>query len=158
MRIGAQRATWSWALAALLGGAVVLGGQTGCTLEAKQECAPGDLKACPCEDGGNDGIGYAACSADGKGYGACDCSGNRPWLPAGYTEPDASTEPDGSTSTLLADGAPCETDAQCSTGLCYPFNAKGPRCSRSCTPATAATDCPSPPYEGCNNRNVCKVP
>ena len=41
--------------------------------------------------------------------------------------------------------SPCQSDAQCETGLCYPFNAKGPHCTKPCT---HDSECP-PPADGC---------
>jgi hypothetical protein len=48
----------------------------------------------------------------------------------------------------------CATDEQCTTGLCYPFNARGPHCSHPCT-VDGDCEAPSP---GCNGMGVCKVP
>jgi hypothetical protein len=46
-------------------------------------------------------------------------------------------------------------DDQCDEDLvCFPFNAKGPHCTRACT---MDEDCEEP-STGCNNMGVCKAP
>jgi hypothetical protein len=51
----------------------------------------------------------------------------------------------------------CTSDSECETNLCFPFAQKGTKCTRTCTAATAATDCPAP-STGCNGMGVCKAP
>jgi hypothetical protein len=122
-------------------------------------CYPTDWRACACDDSGAAGSGtgsssgagggggsgsgsgaghtsgYQQCNAQGTAYGACDCSGVIPGLTTG--------------------GPPaCTTNEECETGLCYPFSAKGPHCTMPCD---SPSDCP-PPWTGCNNMGVCKVP
>jgi hypothetical protein len=65
--------------------------------------------------------------------------------------PDASMEspPD---ATLAIDEA-CSMHDQCITGLCFPFNSKGPHCSAPCTEG-----CQCPGTTGCSNMGVCKSP
>ncbi len=67
---------------------------------------------------------------------------------------------DGGTSTVTGSIGflePCTANAECMTGLCYRYNMAtvGMRCSKTCTMATAAADCPAP-SSGCNNMGVCK--
>lgn len=118
-------------------------------------CYAGDYQACNCAGAPH---GYQRCAADGQGYGACDCSGAIPGVPGSgdagtdtaVTPPDSGTDAGG----LLPFMSVCEADAECSTGNCYSFNAKGKRCSKACT---TATDCP-PPSTGCNGMGICKAP
>jgi hypothetical protein len=121
-------------------------------------CYPGDFVSCTCEDGR---LGYATCNADGTQYEACAFCGTTPGAnPAsGGAGGEASGGAmmggaGGSGGALLPFMSPCEEDAQCETGLCYPFNAKGPHCTQSCD---SADDCP-PPSPGCNMMGVCKAP
>jgi len=51
-------------------------------------------------------------------------------------------------------GTACMEDAQCASGLCFNFNAKGKHCSKSCM---ADGDCPAG-STGCNNMGICKIP
>ena len=52
----------------------------------------------------------------------------------------------------------CSSNNQCEGGVCGNFPAKGAMfCSRPCTVATAAADCPAP-SPGCNNMGICRVP
>jgi hypothetical protein len=153
-----------WPLAAVIATTVVvvLGA---CTLEPKQECYGGDYRRCACDDASS---GYERCSDDGSGYGACDCSGFVPGLvvlgdgggagtgsgnDSGAAGPDTS---EAGSPALLPFLASCTSDAECETGLCYTFSAKGSFCSMVCR---TAADCPAP-STGCNNQTprVCKVP
>jgi hypothetical protein len=113
-------------------------------------CYAGDWQRCDCATGGS---GYQQCSADGEAYGACDCSGNIPGVPSldGSVDAPAESAPD---AGLLPFMSPCEKNEECVTGNCFPFNSKGPHCTKPCT---QATDCP-PPSTGCSNMGVCKSP
>ncbi len=120
----------------------------------------------------------AACSDAGDPDGT---SGS----PAGQrTSTSARTSPGPSTSTLSdagGGGAGQHTDAaadaarpatglmstckvvgvpgDCGAGLqCFNFPSKGMVCTRSCTKATEAADCPQPQTGGCNNQGVCRPP
>lgn len=133
-----------------------------CTSPNETACSPDDVAYCACGAGAREARGYSTCAADGSGYGPCDCSGA---LPPGTFPPDddASVDADGGPPLHLADapvvggfGAPCSDDASCEPGLeCYPFNAKGNRCSRPCK---NDSDCPVPPGLGCSNKGECKTP
>ena len=117
-------------------------------------CFAGDWRRCDCATGGS---GYQQCSADGQAYGACDCSGNIPGVPgidSGFDAPAADAADASGDAGLLPLGAPCVANGDCASNDCYPFNAKGPHCTKTCT---QATDCP-PPLTGCSNMGVCKIP
>jgi hypothetical protein len=122
-------------------------GPAGCSVPS-QACYPSDYQACSC-DGGQRGL--QQCTAAGDGYGACDCSGVLPGAD-GSAATDGGGE-GGSDGGLLPFLAPCSSDAQCVTGHCFPFNAKGPHCSQPCT---TDQDCPAP-SPGCSGMGVCKV-
>ncbi len=65
--------------------------------------------------------------------------------------------PDGAASGAFASACTGTGQGTCNTGLiCFPFNADGPHCTKSCTSATAATDC-APSTFGCSGMNVCKI-
>jgi hypothetical protein len=114
-----------------------------------QPCAPGDWVHCACAGGAR---GYAQCSDDGKGYGVCDCSGMVPagagiLVEAGANDASA---PEGGLAGFLA---PCSSDSECTTHLCFAFNAYGLHCSHACT---KDLDCEAP-SPGCSNNQVCKL-
>jgi hypothetical protein len=103
-------------------------------------CHAGDWTECRCEDGR---AGYAPCDAadgEGEGYGACRCDGT-PGLEEGSGG--------GAAGALYT---PCEIDADCDSGLCFPFNSRGPHCTLACDDGT---ECPAP-SSGCNDKGVCK--
>jgi hypothetical protein len=111
-------------------------------------CYPTDWRACNCDDGA---VGYQQCGTDGSAYGACDCSGTIPGLTtASCSGGEAGAGGGGKVAYLCA----CSTNEECETGLCHPFNMKGPLCSKPCA---ADTDCPTP-SPGCNNMGICKAP
>lgn len=65
--------------------------------------------------------------------------------------PDASVpSPAGATAKL---GDPCTANSQCESGLCFPFNSRGPHCSAPCTEG-----CQCPASRGCSNMGICKAP
>ncbi len=148
VKLGTRVVTAVGLVAALLGA---------CATDGKP-CYPQDYRACDCP--GAPTNGYQQCTGDGQGYGACDCSGKLPGVPgsgdAGSAdalgvEAASDASPD---SALLPFMSVCDADAQCDTGLCYLFAAKGQRCTRHCT---QPTECP-PPSTGCNNMGLCKAP
>jgi hypothetical protein len=69
--------------------------------------------------------------------------------------PDLTFVPD---LALLPFGASCTTNSQCQSGICGMFEMGALFvCTKPCTPATQATDCPNPPSTGtCNSMNYCK--
>ena len=112
-----------------------------------EACYPGDYRACLCETGAR---GLAQCAVDGGGgYGACNCT-----PPAVDAASDAPSGDDAGDSGLLGFLSACAKNEDCSTGLCFPFNAKGPHCTRPCQ---TDSDC-APPSPGCSNNKVCKLP
>lgn len=115
-------------------------------------CYAGDFRACTCNEGGASTSGFQACLPSGDGFAACACNGAVPGLDASAI-PDAAPDADDSGGKLPF-MSPCQNDAQCETGLCFPFNAKGPHCSKTCA---HDSDCP-PPADGCSNMGICKVP
>ncbi len=130
----------------------------------ERACYPGDFVACACDDGRD---GYARCDAEGAAYGACGYCGTTPGLDASSGSTVDSTGASGGSggagtggaggaggAALLPFMSSCEVDEQCETGLCYPFNAKGPHCTQACD---GPEDCPAP-SPGCNLMGVCKVP
>ena len=50
--------------------------------------------------------------------------------------------------------AACNDNAECASGLCFNFNAKGNHCTHGCQ---SAADCEAP-SPGCSGMNVCKAP
>ena len=111
--------------------------------EEARECLPGDFAPCSCDTGDE---GFAECNEEGDAYGECVCEGD----PAGGAGEGGS----GGSAALLPFMSECEEDAECETGVCHPFNAKGPHCSHACE---MDTDC-EPPSPGCNMMGVCKAP
>jgi hypothetical protein len=107
-------------------------------------CYPGDYVTCACDAAST---GYAMCGGD-RTFGACDC-GPAPFLPDGGP-PEAAVDDSG----LLPFLSGCSTNAQCASGLCFVYNAKGPHCT---IPCSTDSDCPVP-STGCSNNKVCKVP
>jgi hypothetical protein len=57
---------------------------------------------------------------------------------------------------LLALCAICVNNTDCASGLCQMYNNGTKKCSHSCTPTTASTDCPG--VNMCNNQTpaVCR--
>jgi hypothetical protein len=117
--------------------------------EDQPACFAGDHRACACASGA---AGYQACSASGDGYERCVCDGRTPGLD-GSVEAAASDGGAGD-AALASFMQPCQTNADCATDLCFPFNAKGPYCSKPCKDSS---ECEAP-STGCNNQGVCKVP
>jgi len=108
-------------------------------------CYPGDYQSCTC---GESARGYQRCASEGEHYEACDCESPTPG-----TAPDAGGGGAGG-GALLPFMSACDEDAQCESGLCYSFNAKGPHCTSLCK---VDGDCPLP-STGCNRMGVCKAP
>ncbi|HZS37456.1 MAG TPA: hypothetical protein VFF06_11555 [Polyangia bacterium] len=51
----------------------------------------------------------------------------------------------------------CSSNADCQSGLCEPFAMMAVhRCTKSCTVATQATDCPAPSNGTCTPNNYCR--
>jgi hypothetical protein len=140
------------ALASCLAGALALVVGAACTVDATP-CYPGDYVACTCGSGAR---GLSQCATDGAAYGVCDCSGKVAGTSSAPGPADGGAVPDGATDDggKLAFLAPCSSNDQCSTNLCFRYNAKGPHCSMPCK---VDSDCPAP-APGCNMMGVCKAP
>lgn len=114
-------------------------------------CAPEDFQYCDCPSGVR---GYQQCLENGSKYGACDCSGTIPSgagiLVEAGPDADAEAAAEGGTAGFLMN---CSDNVDCTSNLCFAFNAYGPHCSKACT---KTTDCP-PPSPGCSNMGVCKL-
>lgn len=58
---------------------------------------------------------------------------------------------------MAAFGAACTADCDCSTSMCRMFQMGAVHlCTRPCTVATAAMDCPGPSTGTCTNNGYCK--
>lgn len=107
------------------------------------------------------GADMAVAGTGGNGSG----NGNGSMNGSGSAEPDGggpiSTDMAGVMPTgTKAFGDTCTTDGptgDCMSGLCKPF-AMGTvqRCTKPCTVATEATDCPAPSAGTCTNNGYCK--
>ena len=54
-------------------------------------------------------------------------------------------------------GDACTTDCECDTSMCRQFQMGAVHlCTRPCTTATQATDCPAPSTMTCTNNGYCK--
>jgi hypothetical protein len=109
------------------------------------DCYPTDWEGCTCADGAR---GYHQCGSLGDAYGACDCSGTTPGAAAPLTDAGP-----GDAGVLAPFLAICAVSAECESGICYAFNAKGPHCTIACN---ADADCPAP-SPGCSHMGVCKA-
>ncbi len=69
-----------------------------------------------------------------------------------------STDMAGQTPGTAAFGATCTVNSDCQSLLCEQFvMGTVHRCTKTCTVATQATDCPAPPSAGtCTNNGYCK--
>jgi hypothetical protein len=113
-------------------------------------CYPGDYVYCPC-DGGTPG--HAECPTDGGDYGACNCTPG--FDPAAVI--DAAALVCNTAAGKLPLLCPCTANSDCASDDCFPFNAKGPHCTTSCTEQNASTVCP-PASGGCSKMGVCMAP
>jgi hypothetical protein len=64
----------------------------------------------------------------------------------------------GGTAGMKAFGEDCMADGDCASGACREFQMMTvKKCTKSCTVATQANDCPNPPSQGtCNNQGFCR--
>lgn len=54
-------------------------------------------------------------------------------------------------------GAQCTSDCECDTSMCRQFQMGATmKCTKPCTVATQATDCPAPSTGMCTNNGYCK--
>lgn len=127
---------------------------TGACGEDRPPCYRGDYVGCSC---GNGRSGYQACRDAEDGYAACVCDGRTPGIDASVGDASAA---DASVDAPIDTGkrplfAPCTTNDECESGLCFELGMGQRICTKPCTAATAATDCPAP-SPGCNNKGVCR--
>ena len=146
-----MRGTWQ-GLGAL---ATALALVVACNSDDEPTCYAGDSEACTCP-GTTEQRGYRACDVLRSPYGACVCDGTVGAVDASApAEAGAEAGIDAGKAGLFAS---CTSDADCESGLCREYPSKGGLlCTKACTGATAATDCP-PPATGCNNQGICKAP
>jgi len=59
---------------------------------------------------------------------------------------------------MKAFGEDCTADADCASGACRDFQMMTvKKCTKTCTAATQANDCPNPPSQGtCNMQGYCR--
>lgn len=139
--------------------AVALAVVAACRADEEPTCYAGDSEACTCP-GPAEQRGYRACDVLRGSYGACVCDGTVGVGVAAPSSTDAGAPnpPPDAAATKAGLFAACSVDADCESGVCRDFPAKGGLlCTKTCTTATASTDCP-PPSTGCNNQGICKAP
>lgn len=122
--------------------------------EDRPPCYRGDFVGCTCANGA---YGYQACRDAEDGYAACVCNGTTPGIDASVAD---AARADAAPDALVDAGkralfASCTTNEECESGLCFEFGMGQRICTKPCTAATAATDCPLP-SPGCNNKGVCR--
>lgn len=125
-----------------------------CAEVDRPTCYAGDYIACAC---GATTQGFASCTDEGR-YGACTCDGRTPGVDG--SAGDAAVDADAGVTDAAKAGfmGTCLKTEDCDTGLfCKDFPSRGTFCTRSCTTATGATDCPAP-SPGCNKDGICKAP
>lgn len=94
----------------------------------------------------------------GNGTGTGNGSGDRNGSSTDMaTAPVGSTDMAGATPGTAAFGATCTVNGDCQSLLCEQF-VMGTihRCTKPCTVATQATDCPAPSDGTCTNNGYCK--
>ena len=66
---------------------------------------------------------------------------------------------DKAADTKKAFGDVCAADSECQSGMCRHFKGRTvKKCTKPCTKATEAADCPRPPSKGmCTPNNYCKL-
>ncbi|HEY8079051.1 MAG TPA: hypothetical protein VIF62_33190 [Labilithrix sp.] len=114
---------------------------TGCGTDFPT-CYADEYRACGCTNGAN---GYQQCLPSQDGFAACVCDGKTPGTAA-----DAGLVASGSKGFL----EPCQTSAECLSGVCGIFPSRGNKCTKPCT---TDMDCPAP-SPGCNPQAICKSP
>ena len=99
------------------------------------------------------GFGIAGCGDDTTAAGGLDMSG---------VAKDMAVHGDLATA-VCADAGPkmfgdtCTTDCECDTSMCRQFQMGATmKCTKPCTVATQATDCPAPGTGMCTNNGYCK--
>ncbi len=137
------------AIAATMFGAM-LAAAGACAEVDRPGCYAGDFVACACASGAR---GYATCAGNGT-YAACVCDGHTPGTDGSADDAEAGADAPPAKQGFMA---VCAKNDECESGICKDFPSRGTFCTRACTTATAATDCPAP-SPGCNKDGVCKAP
>jgi hypothetical protein len=166
MVIAFAAATLAWMnrrALAIAAGVFVFGAIVACT-STNTECVPGD-PSCP---GRTSPAGDASASAaDASHADVCvfitESGATRGCSPGSQGPGDRDDGGDASIvgppdvaadATNLPFMAPCDSNPQCASGICYDFVVKGYFCTTMCT---ADTDCPAP-SPGCNGMGFCRAP
>ena len=102
-------------------------------------CFEGEYQRCAC----GDDLGYQRCESGA--YAACDCESGTPGI---------TSDGGGGASPLAPLYDPCESNADCDSGLCESFTGSGMLCTQTCS---GDEDCPAP-SPGCSMMGVCRVP
>src|SRR5438874_1193269 len=101
--------------------------------------------------GGNGGTGGSGGGGAGGGGGGDSSSTD---MTITHVVP---TDMAGQTAGTAAFGATCTVNGDCQSLLCEPFvMGTVHRCTKPCTVATQATDCPAPSAGTCTNNGYCK--
>jgi hypothetical protein len=99
---------------------------------------------------GPDDMGHSGTGTGGNGNG----NGSSTDM---ATAPIGSSDMAGATPGTAAFGATCTVNGDCQSLLCEQFvMGTVHRCSKPCTVATQATDCPAPSDGTCTNNGYCK--
>ena len=108
----------------------------------------------PSSGTGGNGSGGNAGSGGGAGGGGGDSSGSSTDM---ATTSGASSDMAGVPAGTAAFGATCTVNGDCQSLLCEQFvMGTVHRCSKACTVATQATDCPAPSDGTCTPNGYCK--
>ncbi|MGZ3427101.1 MAG: hypothetical protein ACXVDD_27995 [Polyangia bacterium] len=114
--------------------------------DPKPASGPADMA-----NGGGSGNGSGNGTGNGNGTGGNGTSTDMANAPA------ASTDMAGVLPGVKAFGDTCTVAGDCQSTLCEPFvQGTVHRCTKSCTVATQATDCPAPSDGTCTNNGYCK--
>lgn len=94
---------------------------------------------------------------NGNGTGTGEGTGDPMGSGDGGSSAAVSTDMAGATPGTAAFGASCTVNEDCQSLLCEPFvMGTVHRCTKTCTVATQATDCPAPSDGTCTNNGYCK--
>jgi hypothetical protein len=106
-------------------------------------------------NGGSAGSGGGgSAGAGGSGGGGGESNGSSTDMAITHV---VSTDMAGQTAGTAAFGASCTVNSDCQSLLCEPFvMGTVHRCTKTCTVATEATDCPAPSAGTCTNNGYCK--
>jgi hypothetical protein len=117
----------------------------GCLATYTPGSSQGDVDMAQAGTGGNGGSGGGGGGGAGGGGG----------MNAGGDMARAAGDMAGNGQAAF--GATCSVAGDCQSGLCEPFVMGAVhRCTKTCTVATQATDCPAPSAGTCTNNGYCK--